>query len=215
MQVQYTCDINYDVFHFMRDNKMTYGFNMAILEDQRSIPSLWESTAEFVAANEGMLDDEADFSWLLQDAAGEFDQNDHPGAAAHLLMSTLKYNNCQFYSNFEIGELDFFRGEKHTAFFNHLDKKGEFYYQRLGDAPFHTLSVSLFAPKRKIWYFRDIGYTHGICQQCPPHTTEPILVTERADGLADTVDTTTGEPVEQAEAKVGDKVVEDIAHETA
>lgn len=195
----------------MRDNNMSYGFNMAILEDQRSIPSLWESTLEFAVANKGMIDDEADLSWLLQDSAGEFDKDSvQPDDPAQILKSNLQYNNCQFYSNFEIGELDFFRGKKHSAFFDHLDKKGEFYYQRLGDAPFHTLSVSMFMSKRKIWYFRDIGYAHGVCQQCPPHVTETITITKRFDDTGNTADKLTGEPVKKA----GAEVVEDIAHET-
>ncbi|KAI0193097.1 glycolipid 2-alpha-mannosyltransferase-domain-containing protein [Astrocystis sublimbata] len=145
--VEFSCDINYDVFRFMRDNDMAYGFNMAILDDARSFPSLWDRTKAFIKENKDMIHEDADYD--CHDNAGK--DLDH-----------LEYNNCQFYSNFEVGSLAFFRSKEHRAYFEHLDKTGGFYYERFGDAPIHTLSVSLFLPKRRIWYFRDIGYAHGL-----------------------------------------------------
>ncbi|KAI1420329.1 glycolipid 2-alpha-mannosyltransferase-domain-containing protein [Xylaria sp. FL1777] len=171
--VDFSCNINYDVFRFMRDNNMAYGFNMAILDDARSFPSLWDRTKTFIKNNKHMVHDDADYDWLLQDTlrgdgrspasqqSSEDDDNDE--------FDRLEYNNCQFYSNFEVGSLAFFRSEEHRAYFEHLDRTGGFYYERFGDAPIHTLSVSLFLPKSRIWYFRDIGYAHGLCEQCPPH----------------------------------------------
>lgn len=149
--VHYFCDIDYDVFRFMRDNNMKYGFNMNILDDARSFPSLWTRTRAFAAAHPNLIHPEADLGWLLDPQAGG------------------KYNNCQFFSNFEIGSLNFWRGEANEAYFNWLDKAGGFYYERFGDAPVHTLSVAMFIPKSEIWFFRDIGYQHGINHHCPPH----------------------------------------------
>ncbi|KAI1177123.1 glycolipid 2-alpha-mannosyltransferase-domain-containing protein [Nemania sp. FL0916] len=180
--VDFSCNINYDVFRFMRDNDMAYGFNMAILDDARSFPSLWDRTRAFIKNNEHMIHEEADYDWLLQDSLQkkgmrgashpegpkEKDDIDHSKAEGNDL-DHLEYNNCQFYSNFEVGSLEFFRSEEHRAYFEHLDRTGGFYYERFGDAPIHTLSVSLFLPKSRIWYFRDIGYSHGLCEQCPPH----------------------------------------------
>lgn len=158
----------------MRDNNMAYGFNMAILDDARSFPSLWDRTKAFIKNNKDMIHEDADYDWLLQDPLqgdgvvhesqpskedGSHDEN----------FDRLEYNNCQFYSNFEVGSLAFFRSEEHRAYFEHLDRTGGFYYERFGDAPIHTLSVSLFLPKSRVWYFRDIGYAHGLCEQCPPH----------------------------------------------
>ncbi|OTA61542.1 glycosyltransferase family 15 protein [Hypoxylon sp. EC38] len=166
--VQFYCDINYDVFRFMQDNDMAYGFNMAILDDARSFPSLWERTKAFIDRNEELIDEDADFNWLLH-TAEDRDETIRPNTGGEEAASDGEYNNCQFYSNFEIGSLDFFRSKEHRAYFDHLDRSGGFYYERFGDAPVHTLSVSMFLPKRRIWYFRDIGYAHGLCEQCPPH----------------------------------------------
>ncbi|KAE9377218.1 glycosyltransferase family 15 protein [Stipitochalara longipes BDJ] len=149
--VHYFCDIDYDVFRFMRDNNMKYGFNMNILDDARSFPSLWTRTRAFAIAHSHLIHPKADLGWLLDPTSGN------------------EYNNCQFFSNFEIGSLNFWRGEANEAYFNWLDKAGGFYYERFGDAPVHTLSVAMFAPKSEIWFFRDIGYQHDINHHCPPH----------------------------------------------
>lgn len=37
------------------------------------------------------------------------------------------------WSNFEIGDLDFWRGEAYMKFFNFLDQKGGFYYEVCGN----------------------------------------------------------------------------------
>ena len=128
----------------MRDNNMKYGFNMNILDDARSFPSLWSRTRSFINAHPELIHPEADLDWLL-DSHNSGD-----------------YNNCQFFSNFEVGSLDFFRSEANEKYFEWLDRGGGFYYERFGDAPIHTLSVAMFVPKSEIWFFRDIGYQHDI-----------------------------------------------------
>lgn len=131
---------------------------MNILDDARSFPSLWAKTRAFATTNPHLLHPEADLGWLLD--GGE-------------------YNNCQFFSNFEIGSLRFWRGDDeihriktgkeagHAKYFEYLDRTGGFYYERWGDAPIHTLSVAMFLPKREVWYFADVGYQHGINSVCP------------------------------------------------
>ncbi|KAL6717828.1 hypothetical protein ACLMJK_003913 [Lecanora helva] len=163
--VHFFCDIDYDIFRFMRDNKMKYGFNMNILDDARSFPSLWSRTRAFINAHPEFIHPDADLDWLL-DAHNSGD-----------------YNNCQFFSNFEVGDLNFFRGEANEKYFNWLDRGGGFYYERFGDAPIHTLSVAMFVPKSEIWFFRDIGYQHDINRHCPPQSShrcacEPTSIDE-------------------------------------
>jgi alpha 1,2-mannosyltransferase len=135
----------------MRDNGLKYGFNMNILDDARSFPSLWERTNAFAAAHPHLVNPESDLSWLLD-----------PGTGG-------EYNNCQFFSNFEIGSLKFWRSEANEAYFNWLDRAGGFFYERFGDAPVHTLSVAMFLKKQEVWFFRDIGYQHNINHHCPPN----------------------------------------------
>ena len=39
------------------------------------------------------------------------------------------------WSNFEIADMDFWRGEAYTAFFEYLDRRGGFYYEVLSPLP--------------------------------------------------------------------------------
>lgn len=150
--VHFFCDVNYDIFRFMRDNGLKYGFNMNILDDARSFPSLWSQTKDFIGQHPDLLHPDADLDWLLDETGG--------------------YNNCQFFSNFEIGDLNFFRGEANEKYFKYLDERGGFYYERFGDAPIHTLSTAMFLSKAEMWFFQDIGYQHDIARHCPPNSAE-------------------------------------------
>ena len=40
------------------------------------------------------------------------------------------YHRCHYWNNFEIVDLNWFRGEKYQKFFDYLDKLGGFYYYR-------------------------------------------------------------------------------------
>jgi len=94
------------------------------------------------------------------------------------------------FNNFEIADMDLWRGEAYTAFFNYLDHNGGFYYQvcpsmllvnmnksrsnwifvyeqRWGDAPVHTIGASLFGGKDGVHFFREIGYEHYPFTHCP------------------------------------------------
>ncbi|ETI21827.1 hypothetical protein G647_05896 [Cladophialophora carrionii CBS 160.54] len=149
--VHFFCDIPYDPFRFMHANEMVYGFNMAILDDARSFASLWSTTQDFIVRYPHLLHPDANLDWLVDPATG------------------WNYNNCQFFSNFEIGSLDFFRNnEGSRLYFDWLDQNGGFYYSRWGDAPVHTLMVSMFTAPEKVWWFRDVGYQHDIARHCPP-----------------------------------------------
>jgi len=77
------------------------------------------------------------------------------------------YNLCHFWTNFEIADMDFWRGEAYTAFFEYLDSRGGFYYERWGDAPVHSIAASLFLPKDQIHFFDEVGYEHNPYTHCP------------------------------------------------
>jgi alpha 1,2-mannosyltransferase len=62
------------------------------------------------------------------------------------------------WSNFEIADLDFWRSPAYMAYFEYLDSKGGFYYERWGDAPVHSLAAALLLPKDKLHFFAPIGY---------------------------------------------------------
>ncbi|RIB16083.1 Glycosyltransferase Family 15 protein [Gigaspora rosea] len=146
--VDYTCDIEYDTFKFIKENNITYGFTISLLELSDTIPTLWKTVIDFVYKYPQYIADNNFIRFISSDD-----------------MAT--YNGCHFWSNFEIGDLNFFRSEKYLKFFDFLDRAGGFYYERWGDAPIHSIALLLFLEKSKIHFFNDIGYSHPPFQHCP------------------------------------------------
>lgn len=146
--VRYYCDLDYDPFLFMEDNDKVYGFTISMPEWEPTIPSLWSTVKDFIAEHPQYVspDNSMDF---LSDNAGD------------------SYNMCHFWSNFEIADMDFWRSEAYTKFFEYLEKTGGFYYERWGDAPVHSIAAALFTRKDQIHFFKDIGYKHAEFAHCP------------------------------------------------
>ncbi|TYJ59211.1 hypothetical protein B9479_000200 [Cryptococcus floricola] len=146
--VKFYCDINYDPFLLMQDENKVYGFTISLFEYIGTIPTLWDAVKEFVADHPDYLADGNAMSFVSDDG-GE------------------SYNKCHFWSNFEIADLNFWRSPAYTEFFDFLDRKGGFYYERWGDAPIHSIAAALFAKKEQIHFFDDIGYKHEPFTHCP------------------------------------------------
>ncbi|TID18192.1 hypothetical protein CANINC_003933 [Pichia inconspicua] len=142
------CDIDYDIFKFMADNDLEYGYTISLPEYQKTIPTLWETVKAFLKENPQYLHKNNFMDWLSDDGG-------------------VTYNGCHFWSNFEVGSLSFFRSQAYLDFFNYLDQAGGFFYERWGDAPVHSIAVSLFMDKKKIHFFDDLGYYHVPFSNCP------------------------------------------------
>lgn len=145
--VKFFCKMNYDPFEFLKKKNLEYGFIINIREFMETIPTLWDATIEFITKHKDMIPNQ--------------------NVLKEILDNNKNYNGCHFWSNFEIANLNFFRGELYQKYFDFLDKKGGFYYERWGDAPIHSLAASIFLGKRKIHFFEDIGYEHPPFQHCP------------------------------------------------
>lgn len=156
--VHFFCDIDYDVFRWMETHNKTYGFTVNLFDSPESISGLWPETIKFIS-----------------DPA--HNQYQHPNNAVKWLRDGTHrpenfkkangYSTCHFWSNFEIGNMEFWRSPAYEEYFNHLDRAGGFFYERWGDAPVHSIALGLFEDKSKIHWFRDIGYQHIPFFNCP------------------------------------------------
>ncbi|KAJ7437579.1 glycosyltransferase family 15 protein [Mycena galericulata] len=146
--VKFFCDLDYDPFLFMHDHDMKYAFTISLPEDKKTIRSLWPSVQEFMEKHPGLVVRDNALPMLLD-------------------LTGLYYNRCHFWSNFEIADLDLWRGESYMKFFEFLDSKGGFYYERWGDAPVHTFGAAMFLRKDQIHFFNDIGCSHKPFEHCP------------------------------------------------
>ncbi|KAJ8085594.1 hypothetical protein PM082_004412 [Marasmius tenuissimus] len=146
--VKFHCDIKTDPFLFMEENDKVYSFTIAVYEIPATILSLWGHVRAFINDHP---------EYVAKDNSMSFLSNNHGTT----------YNLCHFWSNFEIADMDFWRGPAYTAFFEYLDSKGGFYYERWGDAPVHSIAAGLFLRKDQIHFFEDIGYQHDDWSHCP------------------------------------------------
>ncbi|GAA6048946.1 hypothetical protein JCM3770_007132 [Rhodotorula araucariae] len=151
--VEYWCDIDYDPFVFMEANNKVYGFVIALYEYRRTVETLWDATREFARLHPEHIADNNAIRFLVDDNKKGLQDGD--------------WNNCHFWSNFEIGSLKFWRSKAYMDYFEFLDEKGGFFYERWGDAPVHSLAAALFVPQEQIHNFWDISYRHNPYSTCP------------------------------------------------
>lgn len=145
--VEFYCKVNYDPFLFMQQNDKKYGFVIMLPEYIETVPTLWKTVKSFMKENEHLVNKD--------NCLKMFDDG------------TETYNLCHFWSNFEIGDLNFFRSDKYLKYFDYLDKAGGFFYERWGDAPVHSIAAAMFLKKEQIHWFEDIGYFHNPFRNCP------------------------------------------------
>ncbi|KAK2460494.1 hypothetical protein APHAL10511_007500 [Amanita phalloides] len=146
--VHFHCDISFDPFLFMEDNNKIYSFTITMYEFEKTIPTLWGHVKQFIKDHRHYIADGNAINFLSDDGGN-------------------KFNLCHFWSNFEIADMDFWRGPAYAAFFDYLEEQGGFYYERWGDAPVHSIAVALFAKKEQIHFWDEIGYEHNPYTHCP------------------------------------------------
>ncbi|KAF2719073.1 glycosyltransferase family 15 protein [Polychaeton citri CBS 116435] len=146
--IELFCDIAYDPFKFMADHKKKYSFVLSLYEYVETIPTLWDSVKSFMRKYPQHVTDGNSMEWLSDDG-GE------------------TYNHCHFWSNFEIGNLNWLRSQAYIDYFDHLDREGGFFYERWGDAPVHSIAAGLMLKKEEIHFFEDIAYYHVPFTHCP------------------------------------------------
>lgn len=148
---QYYCDILDDPFEYMNRTGTKYGFTISIREYEATIKSLWKVVRGFIRKYPKYVSPSVLAKGL------PFISNDN-GAT---------YNLCHFWSNFEIGDLNFLRSPEYLSFFTMLDRTGGFFYERWGDAPIHSIAAMILLGPEKIHHFNEIGYWHVPFSHCP------------------------------------------------
>ncbi|KAI9267332.1 glycolipid 2-alpha-mannosyltransferase-domain-containing protein [Sporodiniella umbellata] len=109
----YSCNMNKDMFMVMKENNKKLGFVITMKESPLHVPTLWKRVNEFrTNYPEYVLDENATiYPWIYNEREED-------------------YNYCHFWSNFQIADLSFFRSEAYQKYFEHLDKTGNFFYER-------------------------------------------------------------------------------------
>jgi mannosyltransferase len=151
-KVHFFCDVDYDVFRYMEDHNKTYGFTMNLYDAPQSLPTLWPETLKFLAAHP---------EYEVQNNAREW-LTDSKRRPEHNIKAK-GYSTCHFWSNFEIADMEFWRGKAYEDYFEHLDRAGGFFYERWGDAPVHSIALGLFEDASRIHWYVWVTFVSSLC----------------------------------------------------
>lgn len=146
--IELFCDVGIDPFKFMKENDKKYSFVLSLYEYVETIPTLWDSVKGFMKKHPEHIAEDNSMSFLSDDGG-------------------VTFNHCHFWSNFEIGSLDWLRSKAYLDYFDYLDHDGGFFYERWGDAPVHSIAAALMLQKDQIQFFNDIAYYHVPFTHCP------------------------------------------------
>ncbi|PVF94297.1 glycosyltransferase family 15 protein [Serendipita vermifera] len=142
------CEVEEDPFMYLQENNKIYGFTMSSYEFIGAVPGLWDTVNGFFQQYPHLF---------AFPHAMEFISDDHGR----------RYNRCHFWNSFDIADMNFWRSEAYTKYFEYMDASGGFYYERWRSGPVQSIAVSLLARKDQIHFFKEIGYRSGAFQRCP------------------------------------------------
>ncbi|KAF9894735.1 alpha 1,2-mannosyltransferase 2.4.1 [Aspergillus nanangensis] len=146
--IELYCDVSFDPFRFMKENNKKYSFVLSLYEYYETIPSLWDSVKKFMGNHPEHIAEGNSMDFLSDDGGKT-------------------YNKCHFWSNFEIGSLEWLRSKEYIDYFETLDHDGGFFYERWGDAPVHSIAAGILLPKEDLHFFNEIAYYHIPFTHCP------------------------------------------------
>ena len=124
--------VQYDVFRFMRDRQILYGYSWQHWDSKACTTGLWQATRTYI--NRTHI------------KPYFFDEWKDPQL---------------YYNNFEISKMSLWLSSDYARFIEYVDRLGGMFYHRWGDAPIKSIAVSLFVPKIQVYQFKDVGYKHG------------------------------------------------------
>ena len=97
-------------------------------EFRATIPTLWDSVKEFMREHPETVARDNAMGYMSDDGGNSYNLC-HCAYASESFRTTVADGPRAVWSNFEIANMDFWRGEAYSQFFDFLDRKGGFYYE--------------------------------------------------------------------------------------
>ncbi len=126
--------VEYNIFDYMKDNQLTYGYLIKMLEAPHVVQGLFNFIINNVN-HDNILDKKYSF---IDD--GEL---------------------VYYYNNFEVVDIKKYYNDKVKEINKKIYETGNIYYYRWGDAPIRTVLLSLLFDKSKIRRLPNVNYRHG------------------------------------------------------
>lgn len=126
--VKYSCEILEDPFRTMIAEDKVYGFVLAMTEDKRTVRKLWKTSRDYFEKLDTWnvtIPEGGNYEHIDDTSLGFIEQNTDTN-----MLVRGDFNYCHYWSNFEIGNLNFFRDPVYENYFQALDRTGNFFYER-------------------------------------------------------------------------------------
>lgn len=140
--------ISYNIFGRMAERQLQYGFRLTSWEHGE--PAARGDFHKFVreyALNRGIMP-----QWGLA--------NSCPDASLERFTPERCGQVYTIYNNFFVSAVSFWRRPDVRAFLEHVDASKTIYYNRWGDALWHSVALQLFMPRSQVHMFDDFTYEH-------------------------------------------------------
>lgn len=170
--IEYFCDIGFDPFKFMKDNKKKYSFVISLYEYRDTVATIWDSVKKFMEKYPQHIAEDNNLEFVSEDGGKTYNLCHFVGIPLPRpcvcdLFINERFDHFLQWSNFEIGDLNWLRSQAYLDYFDILDKDGGFFYERWGDAPVHSIAAALMLKKEEIHFFNEIAYRHVPFVHCP------------------------------------------------
>ena len=126
--------IIYNVFDRMSNSRAKYGYINIQFDHPKMTIGLWEEASNYFANN---------------------------GIRPLVDISDPAHKNRVFYTNFEILDMDWFRGEGYQGYYRNIDATGGIFINRWGDHCIRYIAVKALLKEEDTLFFSDIHYYHS------------------------------------------------------
>ena len=158
--------IRYNIFSHMRSRGLQYVYRLATWERghaNRNMDGFHQMVQQYARQRNVSL------GWLLGPCASrlpaEFTRR-HGG----IFSTTTCGNMYCIYNNFFATRVSFWRRPDVDRFLQWIDRSGSIYYERYGDALWHSAALAMFAAPTELAMLRDFAYEHSTLVPAQVHT---------------------------------------------
>eukprot|EP00747_Dinoflagellata_sp_TGD_P117405 gnl/TRDRNA2_/TRDRNA2_172598_c0_seq1.p1 gnl/TRDRNA2_/TRDRNA2_172598_c0~~gnl/TRDRNA2_/TRDRNA2_172598_c0_seq1.p1 ORF type:complete len:305 (+),score=35.40 gnl/TRDRNA2_/TRDRNA2_172598_c0_seq1:152-1066(+) len=141
--------INYDLFQFMRDNHLAYGYRQLAFDSPGDTQGLFEMAREHIREHKHEIPPEnREFTRFLSKKW----RKQKKILFARELMGP--------YNNFLISKLSFWTSPEVQAWLRDVDSSGIQYKYRVSDLPVQAVTLEMLMPAQQVHQFTDFAYSH-------------------------------------------------------
>ena len=151
--------IRYNLFEFMRDRRLDYAYRLGGWERAFETRFAGPMDVFHSSLRQYALDHQLDLRWLLDTCLG---------ARSVANFSIYNCGNAYvFYNNFFVTRVGFWRRPDVQAFLRYVNSTESIYYERVGDALWHSAAAALFMHESRLHMFHDWAYEHATLRVVP------------------------------------------------